>query len=364
MNFTLFTNASGMAMISFVIDGFSNFRIGELATSVTLRATVKPNTVTTDADPENIQISLSYFKGLSTSYIIEDTEGNEVDLADAVKIPGTYNVVPTYVANSKFDVTVQPATLTVQEAEYVCVNTTTNEKFQSVSAALAAANSGETVQLTRDYTEKNEIILKSGVTLDVGKYTLTAEKDMIGLDGSYLDGDPFDIDGSYGKVVTRKSFTMLSDGAYVDEKNYSILPIYYNDGYVFTRMEVNTDQKKEPNRGLSVDTENKQIRFQFVTNMTGDVRKNILNDGATGNCANVVVRLEWEVIGGDDIAYQDFVYNDAQIAAICSGGKDFTFTMVGYDALNIDLDTLSVKGIVKTDCGVIEYGSPWNVQGS
>ena len=364
VNYTLFTNAEGKAMISFVINGFSDFLVGEEKISANLRATVKPNTVTTDADPENIQISLSYFKGLSTSYIIEDAEGNEVDLADAVKIPGTYYVVPTYVANSRFDVTVQPATLTVQEAEYVCVNTTTNEKFQSVSAALAAANSGETVQLTRDYTEKNEIILKSGVTLDVGKYTLTAEKDMIGLDGSYLDGDPFDIDGSYGKVVTRKSFTMLSDGAYVDEKNYSILPIYYNDGYVFTRMEVNTDQKKEPNRGLSVDTENKQIRFQFVTNMTGDVRKNILNDGATGNCANVVVRLEWEVIGGDDIAYQDFVYNDAQIAAICSGGKDFTFTMVGYDALNIDLDTLSVKGIVKTDCGVIEYGSPWNVQGS
>ena len=334
---------------------------------VTLTAKVTPAEVSTAVDPEEIQISViarddqnRRVTDLNFNYMITDMNGNELELEVAVQTAGSYTITPTYVPNSKYSVTVVPATLTVEEAQNVCVNEATGETFESVSAALAAAKSGETVRLNQDYTESDEIILRTGVTLDVGKYTLTAENYLIGLDGSYLDGDPFDIDGTYGKVITKKSLTMLTDGAHVDEKGYSILPIYYNDGYVFTRMEVNTDRSKEPNRGLTIDAENNLIKFQFVTNMTGDVRKNILNDGATGNNVSVVIRLEWEVVDGDDIAYQDFVYNDKQIAAICGGGKEFTFKMVGYDALNIDLDTLVVKGIVIADCGVTEYGTPWS----
>ena len=371
LQYTLSTDAGGKAYVTFILSGFSDFLIGEDATPVIVTAKVDKKaeaTVTTGTDIDDVPITITtrdkqnkLVTDLNTGYTITDGEGNEVNLEEALQNEGEYLITPTYEKQSKYTVETVSAKLTVNPVVYVCMNATSETNYESVSEALNAAVPGETVRLTQNYTEKNEIILRSGVTLDVGKYTLTAENHFVGLDGSYLDGDPFDIDGTYGKIITEKSFTMLTDGSYVDEKNYSILPVYYNDGYVFTRMEVNTDRKKEEARGLTVDTENKQIKFQFVTNMTGDVRTNILNDGVTGNKVKIVVRLEWEVVGGDDIAYQDFVYNDGQIAKICSGGSDFTFTMVGYDALNIDLSTLKVMGIVKSDCGVTEYGTSWNL---
>ena len=255
-------------------------------------------------------------------------------------------------------------TLTIGLGDYVCWNMQTGVYYDDLSEALEDVDGAEveTVQMLKDFTETDYIIIAPGTTLDLDVYTVTAENFVVGFDGSYLDGNVFDIDGTYGKLITRKSFAMLTDGAFFDG-SYTVLPIYYNDGiepgYVFSRMEVNTDQSKEPDRGLTVDKANDEIFFQFVTNMTGDVRRNILADGATGNNVGVIIRLEWEVNGSDDIAYQDFVYNDAQIAAICGGNKDFSFTMTGYSALNIDLSTLKVKGVVKTDCGAVEYGAEW-----
>lgn len=258
-------------------------------------------------------------------------------------------------------------TLTVGLGDYVCWNMQTGVYYDDLSEALEDVDGAEveTVQMLKDFTETDYIIIAPGTTLDLDIYTVTAENFVVGFDGSYLDGNVFDIDGAYGKLITRKSFAMLTDGAFVDEKGYSILPIYYNggtpddtsdDGYVFTRMEVNTNNAS---RGLTIDQANDKMHFQFVTNMTGDVRTKIMHDGADGNNVSIVIRLEWEVVGGDDIAYQDFVYNDALIASICGGGRDFTFDMSGYSALNIDLSTLVVKGIVKTDCGAVEYGVEW-----
>lgn len=286
-----------------------------------------------------------------------------------VPAPETENVGDTAVLvvkyNESTNVTITPVEglLTIGYGDYVCWNMQTGVYYDDLSEALVDVDGAEaeTIQMLKDFTETDYIIIAPGTTLDLDVYTVTAENFVVGFEGSYLDGNPFDIDGTYGKLITKKSFAMLTDGAFVDDAGYTILPIYYNDGYVFTRMDVNTDQSKDPNRGLVIDKANDVIKFQFVTNMTGDVRRNILSDGVAGNNVSIVVRLEWESTktDGEGIAYQDFVYNDSQIAEICGGGKEFTLTLAGYSALYIDLSTLVVKGMVIADCGAVEYGVEW-----
>lgn len=197
VNVTLFTDENGKAFISFVVTGFSNFLVGQEATPVTLTAKVNPGTVTTAASADDIGISLTardhnnkLVTALVTSYTITNAENEEVDLDEALTVPGEYTVTPTYLADAQYLVTVKPATLTVEEAEFVCWNTTTEQYYETVGEALAEAEAGETVQMLRDAlasNKKNEgvVFVNAGTILDLNGYYLQA--DHLSAFGSVID---------------------------------------------------------------------------------------------------------------------------------------------------------------------------------
>ena len=113
------------------------------------------------------------------------------------------------------------------------------------------------------------------------------------------------------------------------------------------------------NRGLKIDEENDTIYFQFKHQATKAINQSLLKDGAGDNALKVVVRLVWNT--GDGEAYQDFVYNDRFVGEV-TGSKDYTFTLTGYSALNIDLDTLSVKAMIITESGAVASGTVWTTE--
>ena len=328
VSYTLFTNEEGKAFISFVITGFSNFAVGVEVVPITLRTTVKPNTVTVDTDPEDITISISYFKGLSTSYTIEDAEGNEVAMEEAVKTPGTYQVIPTYVPNDKYAVTVMPATLTVEETQAVCVNTATGETYESVSAALAAAGKGDMIKLLSDYTCE-EIWVKPGVTLDLnGKVLKTGY--VIGQNGSNV------VDN------TRKGLLEVESTNITLSTTNSETPIRDNDlnGYRFGKYYVDDTSK-----GLGIAVSEGIINYSFVTMQSGGVKSYFL-DGITDNEIQVIVKATWKEETGD--RSHVFYYNDTQVGLVAAGGNKYTFAMKGYE----DLEDLRINAMVETECHV------------
>ena len=70
----------------------------------------------------------------------------------------------------------------------------------------------------------------------------------------------------------------------------------------------------------------------------------------------MIIRLSWTNEQGT--AYQDFVYNDAQVGKV-TGKFDYTFTLTGYTALNINLATLEVTAMVVTESGATAFGQTW-----
>lgn len=240
------------------------------------------------------------------------------------------------------------------------------EELKTLQAALDAAAKDQFVRLTGDLTVNSTIIIPAGVILDIQANDLTV-KTLIGLNGSKLTGVVYATDGTaYGKLVVAPTNLVLSNGAYAMGAGFEpnnikyALPVYNSNYYVFTGMEVDTDRDYSANRGLWVNTETKTIDFQFVLNMAKTVRTGLLNNGANDNELKVVVRLQWENADGSGVAYQDYVYSEEFIAKVCAGGYDFGFTMTGYDAVGINVDTLVVKGMVIANSGVEVVGLEWN----
>ena len=345
------------------LDG-GDIDLGETpAAALTLKAKVTPSAATTADQPEDIDIILSVWDEennrvnvLNTSYVIFNAAGQEVTLAEALRTPDTYTVMPTYQEDDQYDVTVESATLVVSEVAYACVNDATGVQYESLKEALDEAVSGQTVRLTCDWTEAADFTLNTGVTLDLDVYTLTVEGRIIGLQGSYLDGTAYRTNGNpYAKLIAKKGLYMLTDNSFVDSAGYNIVPMYQDDGYVFGRFAVNTDASK--NRGLKVDTTNKELYFQFVTQTTSAVRTNLMTDGIADNDMTIIVRLLWDA--GNGLAYQDYEYKDDFVKIVAGGNADYTFTLTGYDKLGINPDKLTVKAMIVTDCGIDALGVEW-----
>ena len=302
---------------------------------VTLTAKVNPAVVTTAADAEGIQISVDArddqnrrITDLTSNYVITDAEDETVELEDAVQTPGIYTITPTYTSNSKYNVTVVPATLTVKDAEYVCVNTATGETYESVSAALAAAGKGDMIKLLSDYTCE-EIWVKPGVTLDLnGKVLKTGY--VIGQNGSNV------VDN------TRKGLLEVESTNITLSTTNSETPIRDNDlnGYRFGKYYVDDTSK-----GLGIAVSEGIINYSFVTMQSGGVKSYFL-DGITDNEIQVIVKATWKEETGD--RSHVFYYNDTQVGLVAAGGNKYTFAMKGYE----DLEDLRINAMVETECHV------------
>ncbi len=227
-------------------------------------------------------------------------------------------------------------------------------KYETLEAAINAAVSGDTIVLLAD-CEADNVIIKSGVTLDLGSYTLTAQY-VVGFNGSFLTATP-----AQGKLIVAKDNVALPFDCYTGK--YDILPIYNGDHYEFAYFRVNTNPvenvEASNDRGLTVDAENHIIQFKFAVDASQNAI-DLLKNGAEDNGLSIIVRLTWQT--EDGLAQQDFFYNETLIgrffSAIGTEEKlDFTFNMSGYDALNIQEETLTVCAMVVTDSGVVSQGT-------
>lgn len=226
-------------------------------------------------------------------------------------------------------------------------------KYSTLNSAIeAAAATKGTVTLLND-TEVVGAFIPKGVTLDLANYTLTAGY-LIGLKGSYLTATP-----NAGKLVIEKDSLVLPEQGYKNADEQYVLPVWNPEQncYVFSLFVLNTDPAKD--RGLKVDEANETIYFQFKHQATGAINRTLLADGAGDNALKVIVRLVWNT--DDGAAYQDFVYNDRFVGEV-TGSKDYTFTLTGYSALNINLDTLSVTAMIVTESGAVASGDVWTME--
>lgn len=280
----------------------------------------------------------------------------EDNLGDEFKLNASWT------ENSNLTVTAnEDAMLRITLGDYVCWNMQTGVYYNDLSVALEDVddeNTIETIQMLKDFTETDYIIIAPGTTLDLDVYTVVAENYMVGFDGSYLDGNTYRTDGkAYAKLITKKSFSMLTDGSFVDSAGYNIVPMYHDGAYVFARFEVNTNRASNENRGLVVDEADKSVYFQFLTRTTKTVRENLMADGIEDNKVTIMVRLVWE--NGNGRAQQDYVYRADYVQEVAEGDKDFNFVLNGYDKLHMDINSLTVKGMVIADSGVTAYSAEW-----
>lgn len=224
-------------------------------------------------------------------------------------------------------------------------------EYETVAQALAQAKAGDRVQLIADAAEAGTVVIPVGVTLDLGSHTLEAGY-VIGVNGGLLTATP-----NQGKLVMNKDALILGREGYQNEEGMYVLPLWdpSENCYQFCLFEVNSDPGK--NRGLTIDEEAGVLYFQFKHRATEALNKRLLGDGAGDNATAVIVRLQWTNANGT--AYQDFYYNDLQVGKV-TGSFDYTFTLTGYSALNIDLNTLKVQAMVVTDSGATAFGTVWD----
>ncbi len=291
----------------------------------------------------------------------------EVKTVGDTIVHGEYEPKATYTASDNYDlVVVGTADSTVPGGyktprlvvsigdDYVCWNMLTGEYYSDLSDALEEADNAdiETVQMLKDYTEKY-VIIAPGTTLDLADCTVTASF-VIGLNGSYLIGNFSTGEGSdCGKlIVAEDNFSLSEECKYIG--SVGILPVYNPDGYFeFARFMVSTTGT---NRGLTIDEENQTIYFQFMINTSTFVREKLLADGVSDNKLTFVVRLEWQTAEGT--AYQNFVYSDELIEKVYNNsGLDFFLKLTNYDELNIDIATLTVKGMVISSSDAASLGT-------
>ena len=221
--------------------------------------------------------------------------------------------------------------------------------YGTVEQALAAAKPGDVVTLVAD-AEAGNLFVPVGVTLDLAEYSLTVDY-LFGVKSAFLTGTP-----EKATLNVAQENLILGQNGYVNAKGQYVLPIWdpANNCFQFSLFVVNTDTSK--GRGMKIDEEKEEIRFQFKHQATTALNNRLLADGASDNELSIIIRLSWTNDQGT--AHQDFVYNDSQVAKV-TGSYDYTFILTGYSALNINLNTLVVQAMVVTNSGATAFGTAW-----
>lgn len=198
--------------------------------------------------------------------------------------------------------------------------------FMSLTEALDAANSGETVILLTS-TEDTYIIVSPGVTLNLAGHTLTAEK-VIGFKGSNV------VDNTREGLlkVAEESVIVLSE-------SNSEMAFWTGEGYKFGIF-------RPVSVAAPVLNEDGSLAFQFYTQISGKLQSLVTDNGTSDNNVSVVIRLTWNTATGT--AYQNFVYNDEQVSLVGAGDYSATFTLDNY----AELSGLTLTAVIVSETGV------------
>ena len=214
------------------------------------------------------------------------------------------------------------------QSDSVAVNVDTGTEYASVSEAMDAAKSGETVKLLTDCTEGTVLVIP-GVTLDMNGFTLTAEY-LVAFNGAHV----IDTLGT-GRLAA------AMNGVVLDEGN-GMVPVYDGEGYIFTKAGFQIKQAAYEGDGVKLSAVACPVSMDAVE---------LLKNGAADNDLKVEIILSWDT--ADGTGSQEFVFTDEVVAQVYSSnrgtwskyGQMFSMTVTGIGSIeNLRANIALVSG--------------------
>lgn len=172
--------------------------------------------------------------------------------------------------------------------------------YPTLEEALTAAVAGDTVSLNTA-TEIENLIIKTGVTLDLNGYALEAEY-VVGFNGSALINSAENAEGKL--FVTQNQLSLCKDNPY--------LPVYdkANGCYLFTRLK---------NNRYSLTTDSVSGKPCYATSPMFKSYVHPLMDTvgeAAASGVNVIIRLTWTDSDGQYVGAQEYIYLDSSLSEV------------------------------------------------
>ena len=196
-------------------------------------------------------------------------------------------------------------------------NTATDTIYDSVAAALKAAEAGQTVFLLTDCTESS-VLVTPGITLDLNGHELTADY-VVGFNGANI----MDNAGG-GKLFAAEKNVVLDEGN-------GMIPVYDGTGYLFTKAGFAIRQDTAYTDGFKIDA----VAVPVNTDVVG-----LLKDGGADNNVQIVILLSWDTDQGT--GSQRFVFTDDVVAQVYSShngtswngySKMFSMVVTGFQSI-------------------------------
>lgn len=187
-------------------------------------------------------------------------------------------------------------------------------QYTSVADALAAAKSGDTVQMVADSAEGGNLIVPTGVTLDLNGKTLTA--DNLVSSGVTFDSSSSNY-GGIGRLYVDKNSLFLSNAN-------TQIPVWMEDNsgnyYLFAKVEF----------GTKVQTNGTNSTYSIAVYLADTALKSVFADGGANNNLTVKVLLRWENAETGNTMEQYYTAADEQLAALVGGSLVLTVTGVDW----------------------------------
>lgn len=243
--------------------------------------------------------------------------GNETKAVEAITITGgTFftDYAEVYAADNGYEfVKNADGIYSVQEiAVPDAVAKIGDVEYPTVAEALAAAKSGETVELIANATE-DYVLVTPGVTFDLAGHSLNASY-VVGFAGANVIDSS---EGNIGRLVAGFNNVAL-------DENNSMLPVYDGEAYVFASLRFALKQDAGyTGEGVKIDT---------IPAPPLNVVE-MFKDGALDNNIEIVVRIMWDDIdeeGNVSSGSQEFVFSDETVKKVYASNKG---TQTGYERM-------------------------------
>ena len=196
--------------------------------------------------------------------------------------------------------------------------------YASVEEALEDAASGQRVTLVTnaDATGKT-LFIKSGVTLDLGAYTLKADG-LIGLSGSTITGATREDAASGAKLYVDRTNIVLSEIAPDGTSGWKVIPVWNGDHYVFARAMIY-------NPKFSKNTAANSAKVEFIPTFNSFVKQNLFNDGCDDNDVSIIITVVY--MEGDIKVTREYFYTTPMVVASMLQSRSMFAEMTGCNQL-------------------------------
>lgn len=219
--------------------------------------------------------------------------------------PAVFDIIVTLGDNPNYDITLQNGKLTVTLGDYVCWNTSTGLYYNDVTNALAAAVSGQTVELlvnrpvdAATKAAEQVVIVGQDVTLNLNGFYF--EVGNLLSFGNVIDNNGT-TDGIGGIVITNdrtKAFVQLQEnnGAGLTEGITGYMPIYDAENECYRIFGYRTSMYK------LVKISDNAVKFRYRVRFTNLTAYKLMSD-AENSGLTVKAKVTWTNMGSDHMDY-------------------------------------------------------------